>query len=368
MEAAITGIGIATPKYKQSQQAASELVSKVLNLNPLEKRKLKALYRFTGIDYRYSVLSDVCKEFGELNFFPNDIEMPFPTTEKRMAIYKENALPLALDAIENCFSEIMFDKREITHLITVSCTGMYAPGLDIELVHHLQLKSSTKRTAINFMGCYGAFNGIRIAEAICKADPEASVLVVCVEIGTIHFQKKIDLDNLTSNAIFADGASCVLIQANQKVNKCFQLSNFYCDLLPQTSNEMAWHVGDFGFDIALTSYVPEAIASGIPAFLAQLSKNFQIKSENIDIYAIHPGAHKILKACEAALNISEDKIKYSYQVLKSYGNMSSATILFVLKLIWEEMTPETFNDKTIFSCAFGPGLTLESMLLTSYCQ
>lgn len=367
MDSAIVSVGTSNPQYKIDQQKAADLVAKTLNTTPHEKKIINAIYRFTGIKYRYSVLSDACKVPGEFEFFPNDPNTPFPSTASRLKIYKDNALKLALEAIEECLSNLDgFDRKKITHVITVSCTGMYAPGLDIEIVQALDLDTSTKRTAINFMGCYGAFNGIKVADAICRSEPDASVLVVCVEICTIHFQQKTDLDNLTSNAIFADGASCVLIQGKPITTKYLQLNAFHSDLLPQSNQEMAWHIGDSGFDMVLTSYVPEIIASGIGHFLEKLIAKLEIAVSNIHYFAIHPGAKKILAACEKALGIDPQLTRYSHQTLQNYGNMSSATILFVLKLIWQELG-RSDNTKRIFSCAFGPGLTLESMMLQVNC-
>jgi alpha-pyrone synthase len=371
MEAAITAIGTANPIYRQNQNTVVEIVAALLNLNPTKKKLLKSLYKFTGIKFRHSVLSDMCElPEGSFKLYSAGPEVPFPSTATRMAIYKKEALPLAMSAIADCLSKLNnFYKEEITHLITVSCTGMYAPGIDIEIVQQLGLRPDTKRTNITFMGCYAAFNGIKAANAICLAEPEAAVLVVCVEICSIHFQNKTDLDSLTSNAIFADGASCALIQRKHKQRKSFKLAAFHCDLLPQSTQEMAWHIGDTGFDMVLTSYVPQAISTGIKAFLQKLTQKLQLSPSDIDYYAIHPGAKKILKACEKVLNISEEQNKYSYNILENFGNMSSATILFVLKLLWEDINCVQQHDKKIFSCAFGPGLTLESMILkTHYVQ
>ena len=364
---AITAIGTANPKYKQSQAQTAELIAISLNLKPSERRLLKAVYRATGIEQRHSVLNDYCKPPGEFEFFPNTADAPYPSTGARMKIYKDNALDLALSAIENCLSQLdNFNSSKITHLITVSCTGMYAPGIDIEIVHRLNLNSSTNRTAINFMGCYGAFNAIKVADAICKSELDATVLIVCVEICTIHFQKNMDKDNIIANSIFADGAAAVLIQSTPEYKKYFTLEKFYNDLLPQTSQEMAWHIGDNGFDIVLSTYVPDIIQGGIATFLNNLLNRYDLTLPDIDFFAIHPGGLKILEACETALNISKDDNKYSYQTLRHYGNMSSATILFVLKAIWDDINDQD-HQKNIFSCAFGPGLTLESMMLKTQC-
>lgn len=325
---------------------------------------MQSVYNATGIDFRYSVLKDYCKNPGDLEFFPNDVGAPFPTTDARMKIYRETALPLVLDAINNCFaSQDNFNKNLITHVITVSCTGMYAPGLDIEIVQTLGLATTTKRTAINFMGCYGAFNALKVANDICKADANAVVLVVSVEISTIHFQKSMHLDNVLANALFADGAGAVIVETSSKHAKHLALDNFYCDLLPQTEKEMAWSIADSGFDIVLTSYVPQAIEKGIAKFINKFMQSEKINFADITRYAIHPGGLKILQACEKALNITEEDNRYSYEVLKNYGNMSSATILFVLKKIWDDASVKK-NEK-IFACAFGPGLTLEAMVLSS---
>lgn len=361
MNQALIAIGTANPIYKQTQSQAAEMVAKALNLKPAEARLLKSVYRSTGIEFRHSVISDFCKQMGEYEFFPNDAALPFPSTAARMRVYKENALGLAIDAVNQCFNQLTdFDKSKITHVITISCTGMYAPGIDIELIEHFKLNTNAKRFAINFMGCYGAFNGLKLADAICRADTEAVVLMVSVELCTLHFQKNESMDHIISNAIFADGAAAVLIEANTKDRKHLKLHSFHCDLMPQTSKEMAWQISDNGFDIVLSSYVPQAIQSGIAPFLQNLLKDDNQPA--IDLYAIHPGGQKILKACEEALSITPDDNRYSYGVLKQYGNMSSATVLFVLKAIWDDVNKQD-EEKTILSCAFGPGLTLESMLL-----
>lgn len=366
MDIAITAIGTANPRYKRSQQEAAELVASGLHLKPAERRLLKAIYKATGIGYRYSVLSDYGKEPGQFEFFPNDPNEPYPTTAQRMQIYKNHAIHLALDAIANCFAGIDHEKSQLTHLITVSCTGMYAPGIDIEIVQQLGLSSSIKRTAINFMGCYGAFNALKVADVICQSDPNAKVLIVCVELCTIHLQKSMKTDNMIANAIFSDGAAAALVQAKPNTHTYLSLQHFYCDLVPQSTKEMAWQIADNGFDIVLSSYVPEVIKTGIPRFMQTLLQKNTLTSSDIDFYAIHPGGLKILEACEKALNITKEQNRYAYDVLNNYGNMSSATILFVLKAILHDLKKND-HQKNIFSCAFGPGLTLESMILKAYC-
>lgn len=361
-EPAITAIGRAVPKYRQNQARTYECIIERFALNKVQQRILKTIYREAGVEYRHSVLKDFNTINDDINFFPNNSVDEFPSTEKRMKIYKENALNLALEAVADCFSGVReFNKDEITHLITVSCTGMSAPGLDIQLVEKLGLSKATQRAAINFMGCYGLFNGMRMAHAICKGDKKAKVLVVSVEICSIHFQNNFSLDNLISSTIFSDGAGAVLIESStQKKGLCF--CDFYCDIVPDSNNEMTWEIGDQGFDIRLSSYVPHLIERGIGAFVEKLLSRNHFFLNAIDYFAIHPGAKKILEGCEHALKITKEDNRFSYEVLRDFGNMSSATIAFVLKKIWDVLKKED-HKKNIFSCAFGPGLTLESMIL-----
>lgn len=362
MQAAITAIGTATPLYRCSQQKIAEIIAARLNLNAKEKRLLKLIYKATGIEYRYSVLSDANETLSE-NFFPSSANASFPTTAIRMQVYKEHAFRLAAASIENCLTMLeSFNKATITHLITVSCTGMYAPGLDVEIVQKLQLKSTVQRTAINFMGCYAAFTAIKLAYAICNKETNAKVLIVCIELCSIHLQRSMSSDHAMANALFADGAATILIETSPRQNKYFSLQNFHCELLPQTTQEMAWFITDYGFDMVLSSYVPAAIKVGIIEIMKKFSAANHPFFSNNSFYAIHPGGIKILQACEDSLGIDKESNKYAYQVLCDYGNMSSATILFVLKNIWHDIT-ELDNQKNIFSCAFGPGLTFEAMQL-----
>lgn len=323
------------------------------------------LYRASGIGYRQSVIPDFGNQNGDFTFFPNtpDLE-PFPTVGERMRLYEKEALPLAINAVKNCLSTLeKIQPSEITHLITVSCSGMYAPGLDIELIEHLSLNKNVQRTCINFMGCYAAFNGLKIADAICRSNENAKVLMVCVELCTIHYQKAKDWDQVLSNALFSDGAAAVLIDSKKPDSgKSISLENFHCDLASDGKGDMAWHITDMGFEMTLSSYVPDLIKSGIGTLTTNLLNKLELELEEIDFYAIHPGGKKILEVIEWVLNIEKTKNKYAHKVLRDYGNMSSPTVLFVLKEIMQELKDDD-DQKNILSFAFGPGLTLESMML-----
>lgn len=360
---AITAIGTANPPFRQHQNEIFEIMTEALQLTSDKRRLFKSIMKATGIEYRHSVLTYNAEQDQGYQFFPANADHPFPSTASRMSIYKKTALPLAMAAINDCLSSFTEEtKNQITDLIVISCTGMYAPGLDIDILNALQLPSTTQRTDIHFMGCYASFNGMRIADAICKANPKAKVLMVSIEICSLHFQKRDTLDDLMASALFADGAAAVLIEASTQQNKYLTPVNFYSDIVPDTHNDMSWDIGDQGFNMVLSGYVPQAVESGINTLIKRLLADLQLQREQIDFFAIHPGGFKILQACENSLDITPQQNQHSYHVLRNYGNMSSATVLFVLKSLWESLSPED-NGKNIFSCAFGPGLTVESSLL-----
>jgi predicted naringenin-chalcone synthase len=364
MKSYICGIGTANPPNKIPQMQVADFMAAALQMDEQNSRKLKALYRVSGIGQRYSVLEDFTRQNGDYTFFPNtpDLE-PFPTVQQRMDVYRKHALDLSEVAMRNCLEQLSgVTLQDLTHLITVSCTGMYAPGLDIELVERLELNPSVQRTAVNFMGCYAAFNAIKLADAICRANPEARVMLVCTEICTIHFQKHAEPDHLVSNALFGDGAAAVLMQGQPCQEVSLELQSFHCDLAPAGKREMAWHIGDTGFEMTLSSYVPDLIKNGIKQLTERLLHGLKTTVPEINLFAIHPGGRRILEVIEQELGMTRDDNRFAYGVLREFGNMSSATVLFVLRDLMESLTTKE-QDEPVLSFAFGPGLTLESMLL-----
>ncbi|WP_020530822.1 type III polyketide synthase [Flexithrix dorotheae] len=359
----ITSIGVAVPEARFSQQAIADTMADLIDLDEEKRKNLQILYRATGIKYRHSVIGAL--ENGDFtNFYlSGKNQNQFPDVAARMEVYKEEAIQLSLMAIENALSGLNnFETQQITHLITVSCTGMYAPGLDIEIIEHLKLNSFTQRTAVNFMGCYGVFNGLKLADAICKAEENAKVLLVSVELCSLHLQKSEDPDDLLAASIFADGAAAAIIESMPSADLSLSPLNFYCDLYPQGREDMVWEIGNFGFEMKLSAYVPGLLGKGINTLVENLLNQLGLKLEDIHHFAIHPGGKKILAEIEQALALQREQNEAAYQVLRSYGNMSSATILFVIKEILENLKSSNKNQN-LLGMAFGPGLTMESMLL-----
>ena len=331
-------------------------------LDEEESRNLTVLYRAIGINKRHSVIKDYASiNEDDWSFFPKtNTNHTLPSTSDRAALYRKYAIDLSTQAVQKCLAKSDFKTNDITHLITVSCTGMYAPGLDFDLINAFNLSKNIDRTAINFMGCYAAITATKRANDICLANAGASVLVVCVELCTIHFHNEKTDDNLLANAIFSDGAAAFLMgDSAQSKGLSLRPLKFFSDLLPKGQKDMAWNIGDFGFEMKLSAYVPNLIQEGIKSLIQNLTKD---QSNKANHFAIHPGGKRILQVIEQELKLPREKNSAAHEVLRNFGNMSSPTVLFVLENLLESLTQKN-QGETVMSLAFGPGLTLESMLL-----
>ncbi len=362
----VISISTALPSCKYKQADLAEFMGELLAYPKDQKRKLKLMYAKSGIDTRYSVIPDFSALIDDRVFFPkcNDLE-PFPTIEFRMEYFNKMALPLCIKAIDTGLKD-QINKKSVTHLITVSCTGLSAPGLDIDLVQHLQLSENINRTSINFMGCYAAIHALKQADYICKSEPDAVVLIICVELCTIHFQKNDTEDNIMANLLFADGAAAALIvsdnYAAKNKMKGLAIKKFHSQISLNGKSDMAWQLTSTGFLMTLTSYIPQLIEKGFKTFFNYAVNELGLAKKDITHWAIHPGGRKILEVIQKELELETKDFESSHRVLKDYGNMSSPTVLFVLKDIWD--TKINWRKKEIiFGAAFGPGLTMESVIL-----
>ena len=326
-----------------------------------DRRKLKFLYRQGGIDTRYSVIPDYSLPAGSWEFYmPTEDLEPFPALETRMQWFKREAAPLSLVAIRDCLKD--FPGKEITHLITVSCTGMSAPGLDLELVQALGLPHHITRMSVNFMGCYAALHALKIADAFCKTEENANVLIVCTELCTLHFQKEHTTDNITSSMLFADGSAAALVSNDPEVPG-LQLGKFNSTIASTGNSDMAWHLSSSGFRMTLSSYIADLVEENFRHFVDETLQSSGMSINEITQWCIHPGGKKILEAVQKSLEFSNGQLDPCYHILKNYGNMSSPTVLFVLREMMRKM-PFDGRQKT-FMAAFGPGLTMETLILSS---
>ncbi len=367
---AIHSIGTAIPPHKIAQADHYDILSSANGLNRAEKLMLRTIYTKSGIEYRHSVLAEFgeADQPGHLIWHPAG-EQPSTPVAKRMAVYEEYAAGLCAEAVQRCLSRIpSVPPQDISHVITFSCTGMYAPGLDIALVEKFGLKRNAERTCINFMGCYAALNALKSAYHIARSEPDAVVLIAGVELCSLHYQKSNEPNQMVANALFSDGAAAAIISskdlAPEREHPAFCLKSFYAEFEPSAASDMVWRIGNAGFDLRLTPEVPAVVSGNIRGLVDRALQRAGMKQEDLDHYAIHPGGVKILEACEGALNVTKDDNANSYAVLRNYGNMSSVTVLFVLQSYMDTLPVEA-KGQNILACAFGPGITMESAILTT---
>ena len=302
-----------------------------------------------NIAHRYSFLDP---QKGSGQFSSHDAHEFYrlgslPNTTRRMEMFEQCA-PLLMRKVVD---RLALDERErsgITHVLVTCCTGLYAPGLDFEIVDYLGLSSDVERTMVGFMGCYAAINALKLARHIVRSDPKANVLMLNLELCTLHFQETQELEQILSFLVFADGAAASLITAHQRG---FALDSFKTVMVPDTRGLITWKIRGLGFDMLLSGQVPSELGRALH------EGEFMAERDDIDLWAVHPGGRSILDAVEKGMELPKDALVASREVLSSFGNMSSATVMFVLHRIMQQAHP----GQRGCAMSFGPGLAAETM-------
>jgi alpha-pyrone synthase len=302
----------------------------------------------SGIEHRFSALEPdpAAERLDRGGFYRSG---GFPGTAERMRRFERDALPLAEAALAGLADQEW--RRGLSHLVVTCCTGFYAPGLDLQLAERFGLDPAIERTMVGFMGCNAAFTGLKLARHIVRSEPRARVLMLNLELCTLHLQETEELDRLLSYLIFADGCAASLVSAEP----CgIELERFSAAIVPESRAHIAWRIGDLGFDMHLSGEVPHAIARGLPPHLEALLGGRP--ADAIELWAVHPGGRSVLDAVEQTIGLEPPALRASREILRRYGNMSSATVMFVLD--------ELMRGPAGSGCgmAFGPGLSIESML------
>lgn len=343
------------PQYCHQQTDIVKFMQKAYMLDESEARKLAFLYKHSDIQKRYSVIDDFANPENEWDFFKPDYS---PSLDDRLELFQKYVPALSVAAIKNTIIGFI-DADQITHLITVSCTGMSAPGLDLQIAEALKLKSNIFRTSVNFMGCYAAIHALKMAQMICDSSANANVIIVCTELCTIHFQQQYTQDNAASSLLFADGSAAVLV--SNRITHCHSISlkSFYSEVSYKGKEDMSWQLSNNGFLMKLSAYIPQLIHEDISELVNKALKHCGIKKDDITHWCIHPGGRKILDVIKSQLSLDIEDLAWSRKVLSEYGNMSSPTILFVLKEIMEGISDKSAK---VFGVAFGPGLTMETFI------
>ncbi|MCH8558920.1 MAG: type III polyketide synthase [Balneolia bacterium] len=358
MPAYIHQIATDVPETTYSRETARDFMKEHVADRDALKRILHRVYAMSDIDKRHSVIEELQDGKSGIFFDGDTNTFLSPTTGQRNDLYTREAKKIYTRLAQKTLDESAFNKEDITHVITVSCTGFFAPGPDYFVVKALGLSPSTRRYHLGFMGCYAAFPALKMAESICVEQPDAVVLVVTLELCTIHLQQKTDMDALISASVFADGAASAIVSAREPEHgrPAYRINGLHTALTPQGEEDMAWTIGDSGFDMVLSTYIPDIIEANLNNLLEPLlGEGFD--PGQFGYWAVHPGGRAILDKVHNALELRDEAIAPSREVLRNYGNMSSATILFVLKNILYHSPP---TDKPVIGMAFGPGLTVET--------
>lgn len=313
----------------------------------------KRMARLSQIEHRFSFVNPLPTEDGS---WKDDESVytagSFPTTARRMKFFEKFAPRLARAALDR-LALTTEERLAVTHVVVTSCTGLYAPGLDFEVVNHLGLNPSVERTMIGFMGCYAAINALKSAHHIVRSQPGARVLMLNLELCSLHFQETEELEQVLSFLVFADGCAASLVSA-EPVG--LGIDSFLAVNIPDSSHLITWRIGELGFDMQLSGEVPGRIGAALKEGGAEVVRGAD--PAGIDLWAVHPGGRSILDSVEKGLSLAPDALASSRDVLARYGNMSSATVMFVLK----EIVERSQSGQTGCAMSFGPGLTAETML------
>jgi predicted naringenin-chalcone synthase len=367
---AVLSLGTAVPQYRATQAAVAEWLAASFKTQPVLGRWLKRVFAHAGVETRYACVPDFLQPPAHSRLAPGRPLAEALTTAERMAIYEREAVALGAAAGRRALAtfcktsnnDLAAVTGSITHLVVVSCTGFFAPGLDIALIRELNLAPTVQRTLVGFMGCAAAFNGLRTAWQTVRGEPSARILVVCVELGSIHIQPNPDRENLIAASLFADGASACLVGRPQGQGDIFEIGEFYTTLKPETESEMVWQIGNHGFILRLSPKIPQHLAEAAPEVL----KNLLGSAARPHFWAIHPGGKAILDGLSTIFELEPEHLAASRSVLRGYGNLSSATIFFVLDELRHRLQQEGSIDKKVngVAMAFGPGLTIEMAQLS----
>ncbi|TFD51149.1 type III polyketide synthase [Cryobacterium sp. Hh7] len=382
------------------QEQVRDIFAAQPGLSRLAQRLVSTSFNVSGIETRHTVIAELTLDNDSIEpqFFDAHKQLLLmPSTRVRNELYIEEATKLFVEAGRRALAACGDIRPEdITHVVTVSCTGFYAPGPDYMLVRELGLNASTQRYHLGFMGCYAAMPALRTAKQFVEADPNAVVLVVSAELCSLHLRTSSDPDTIVASSLFSDGAAAGIVSARAPLagEKALGLDLFETVITPVGEGDMAWKIGDEGFEMILSTYVPHIIDEHIEGALAplfardvsitgQLAATASLEADAvgstlgaavltlappaslssvIEHWAIHPGGRSILDKTEAKLELRPDQLLPSRQTLRTNGNMSSATILFVMKAILDG--PATADGERVCAMAFGPGLTVESGLMT----
>jgi predicted naringenin-chalcone synthase len=349
----ILSLATGVPPIRYSQMEIFDYLSgRLAHASP----HARAIFQKAGVDFRHTAVPK--------SYYDAD-----PTTGQRNERYLAEAIPLGEATVRRCLDAAGCGAEAIDDFFVVSCTGYEIPGLDLRLAGKVGMRPDLRRTCVLGMGCYGAFPALLRAREAASRPPGRLALVLAVELCSLHLQIDGDMEDLVAAALFSDGAAAALIGSaggagdgglppRPPAPRLVDAAT-HCDY--RTFDHMAFQITDHGFRMRLSSYVPDVLAANIEAFAEGLLGRNGLRREDVRFWGIHPGGSRILDYLQKQLGLSGDQMAPSRRVLRDYGNMSSPTVLFVLDEIQRRGAPAPGDVAVLLG--FGPGLTMEGMLL-----
>ena len=362
MSTQILSIGTAVPLTRLDQSRVRDFFIGQPGVTKLGARLIGAAFDQSTIRSRYSVIGDLGA--GPSAFTDDDNVVRGLSTGERNAVYRREAPALFAAAARDALQRAHVDASEITQVVTASCTGFFSPGPDFLLVRELGIPSTAERTHIGFMGCSAGFPALRTAAHGCEARPGSTALVVCAELCSLHIRASNDPEQIVAASVFADGAAAAVVSSAPRAIRApaLDIDGFTTAITSEGEDDMDWTIGDHGFEMRLTANVPRIVGREIAGAVATLLGPDCDPRTDVDAWAVHPGGRSVLDRVQAGLDLSDETLAPSRAVLRDFGNMSSATVLFILQRILDD---ESVGDLAqVASLGFGPGLTVETARFT----
>jgi predicted naringenin-chalcone synthase len=356
MPAWLRSIAVTQPPERMAREEWRAIADRITP-PAVDRAVLDRLAARSGIDERGCAASG-----AGAGFYPDPGSAPPPGTAARMALWLRTARAMALDASRTALDRAGVPASRITHVITASCTGFESPGIDAHLIESLGVARSSKRLNVGFMGCHAAVNALAAARDAVLADGKAAALVCCAEVSSAHFHRSERLDQLVANTLFADGAAAAVVTGDDFAGDVGRpdpgILGTHSIIIPESADEMRWTIGDHGFEMTLGARVPDILREAVGGWVADSLRTHGLAVADVRGWAIHPGGPRVIDAVAAALGLAAEATTPSREVLRTCGNMSSATLLAILGRLGDASTPLPWAG-----LAFGPGLVGEMVVV-----
>lgn len=355
----ICSAGTGIPEHTIEQHQVKEIVKSIFSYTDRQIERLLPVFDNAQVNQRQFVVEEAWF-FDEHSF------------KERNDLYQEHAVKYSLDAIDDCltngeFLDSAIEYESVDMIVFVSSTGIATPSLDVRLINSRPFRQDVKRMPLWGLGCAGGAIGLARAHEWLEANPDKTCLVVCCELCSLTFQKgDSKKSNMVGTALFGDGVGAALLMGQEspllsrrtKTSPCITGSSSL--LKPESEDVMGWEVTDSGFEVIFKKSIPSLVDSFWQEHVKEFFKQTGLSDSDIHSYIAHPGGKKVLEAMEGVLGCSKEKVRHSYEVLARHGNMSSATVLYVLKDWMEEDVRA--GEKSVLS-ALGPGFSSELLTL-----